>query len=89
MMKFKFCDDCAKKLASEPLCVECHYRYFGKEKLTKPPLGLRPKWLVDELRIEEVKNAMERYIEVNKPIPIEWINEYNDLAEGLAERRRK
>lgn len=46
---------------------------------TKPPLGLTPKSVWDTHRLIEIKEAIKRYIEVNKPIPIEWIEEYNEL----------
>jgi hypothetical protein len=32
-----------------------------KEEIQKPPLGLVPKWLRQEKRLEEVKEAMIRY----------------------------
>lgn len=46
---------------------------------TKPPLGLIPRQIVEELRLSEVIEAIYRYLEVGKKIPLEWIEEYNDL----------
>ncbi len=53
---------------------------INKSELPKPPLGLRPKFIVTESRIQEIKEAIERYIAVNYAIPAEWIEEYNELV---------
>nr|WP_162985123.1 hypothetical protein [Bacillus subtilis] len=50
---------------------------------SKPPLGLTPKWVYDEMRIDEVKSAMYRYLQVDKKIPEEWLEEYNALTETI------
>jgi hypothetical protein len=44
----------------------------------RPPLGIKPKWLHDEQRREDIIEAAFRCYEAKKPIPIEWINEYNE-----------
>ncbi|WP_134982908.1 hypothetical protein [Bacillus velezensis] len=49
----------------------------------KPPLGLTPRWAHDEMRIDEVKSAMYRYLQVDKKIPEEWLEEYNALTETI------
>ena len=46
--------------------------------LTKPPLGLKPKYIAHLQRYEEVKNAIERYVVVEMKIPVEWVEEYNE-----------
>jgi hypothetical protein len=56
--------------------------------MTPPPLGLRPRWLVAEQRIAEIKAAMNRYIEANEPIPSEWLEELHELLTYLRNRRR-
>ncbi|TGE08761.1 hypothetical protein [Hymenobacter fodinae] len=54
----------------------------GQEQ--RPPLGLTPKavWIaqVNLQRLEDIKAAMARYIEVGRPIPDTWLKEYNHLA---------
>ncbi|UBM44974.1 hypothetical protein [Bacillus velezensis] len=45
---------------------------------SKPPLGLTPKWVYDE-----IKSAMYRYLQVDKKIPEEWLEEYNALTETI------
>lgn len=46
----------------------------------KPPPGLKPRWLVDMLRIEEILRAMFAYNANRMPIPEEWVDELNDLV---------
>ena len=50
----------------------------------KPPLGLKPKWVHDYERKCEILDAMERYSEVNFPIPKEWITELRELIKSLS-----
>ena len=45
----------------------------------KPPLGLRPKRFSDIERLNEIRSAISRYYDAELPIPIEWIEEYNQL----------
>lgn len=45
----------------------------------KPPLGLVPRWVINEKRIVSIVDAMNRYIQAGYKIPISWVREYNDL----------
>lgn len=45
----------------------------------KPPVGLRPKHVLNELRAIEILEAMTRYVNAGKCIPNEWINELDNL----------
>ncbi len=45
----------------------------------KPPIGLVPKFIRQEQRLKEVKEAINRYFEAGLEIPTEWIEEYNEL----------
>ncbi|BBI32357.1 hypothetical protein [Cohnella abietis] len=47
---------------------------------TKPPLGLVPRYIRAQQRLEEIKDAVSRRMERNLEIPLEWIEEYNKLA---------
>lgn len=68
----------------------CYYRINPKKKklvkfnmitkAIKPPLGITPKYIVDESRKETISKAIIRYAEVKSAIPIEWITEYNELC---------
>ena len=46
----------------------------------KPPLGLRPRTIADRERFMEVSKAIYRYFNTTQlPIPIEWVEEWNEL----------
>jgi hypothetical protein len=49
---------------------------YGK----KPPLGVKPRYIHDCERHVELAEAIERYLEVGKEIPTEWIEEYNEIS---------
>lgn len=45
----------------------------------KPPLGLLPRNIWEINRLIDIKETIQRYIRANKPIPVDWIEEYNEL----------
>lgn len=57
--------------------------------MKRPPLGLVPKFIWDEARLNEVEGAIKRYKAENLSIPTEWIEEQNALMIGLQERDLK
>jgi len=52
------------------------------EEIVKPPIGLRPKWIIDKERLNEVRSAIVRYYDAGLKIPIEWLKEYNQLIDS-------
>jgi len=52
-------------------------------KYKKPPLGLIPKKFFYEKRLQDIKEAILRYISDSKEIPEEWIKEYNSIIPVL------
>ncbi|WP_419884857.1 hypothetical protein [Paenibacillus sp. B-A-8] len=46
----------------------------------KPPLGLRPRYIAEAQRMDEIKDAVKRYMDAGYPLPDEWIAEYNEIA---------
>ncbi|NRA77299.1 MAG: hypothetical protein HRU18_03740 [Pseudoalteromonas sp.] len=52
------------------------------EQIVKPPIGLRPKWVSDKERLNEVRSAIVRYYDAELKIPVEWIEEYNQLIDS-------
>lgn len=54
-----------------------------EKKLEKPPLGLMPKNIWIEKRIEDIAQAIRRYIESNFHVPQEWIDEKEKLRKQL------
>lgn len=49
------------------------------DKIEKPPIGLEPRWAHDGRRKVAILEAMERYAKAKLPIPLEWIEELEDL----------
>lgn len=56
---------------------------FSITGVAKPPLGLRPRIVVDQLRIEEILEAYDRYKSADYVIPREWSEEYSELMRRL------
>lgn len=48
--------------------------------LKKPPLGLIPRHIRDIERLKEIADALQRYVAHPAVIPVEWIEEYNDIV---------
>ena len=48
-----------------------------------PPVGVKPRWLMDELRFDELVQAFGRRFKRCYPLPIEWVEEYNEICERL------
>lgn len=55
----------------------------------KPPLGIRPRFLITEERIDEIVAAMHRYEEENMTIPLNWFSELKELLSALKSMERK
>lgn len=55
------------------------------DNVTKPPLGLMPRYIWIRLRIKEIIKAMARYHDADMKIPIGWIEELADLEEFPAD----
>lgn len=51
-----------------------------EETYVKPPLGIVPKFIKDAERLTEIQEAITRYMNVDAVIPIEWIQEHNELV---------
>jgi len=54
-------------------CVECDSTW--KPFAEKPPIGLRPEHIWIDARVDEIRQAIARYIETGRPIPHEWLDE--------------
>lgn len=71
------CPTCKSKIG----CVE----YVNCDVKSKPPLGVMPKKIWELQRISDLKDAIDRYANAQINIPIEWIEEYNDLVSSHKE----
>ena len=62
-------------------------------KSEKPPIGLVPKWLHEEIvmtkRMNDILEAVTRYNFANYPVPIEWLEEYTTLKVELTQRAKQ
>lgn len=78
-----------------PDCIHCDYsavcicrvsRHIEpikhEQPVVKPPLGIMPKYIWDEKRLDNLLAAIGRYSAVKKPIPELWVEEYNQLVTG-------
>jgi hypothetical protein len=54
-----------------------------------PPLGVKPYFILREQRIIELKEAIQRFLDGNWPIPQEFIDEYNELTDQLEQENDK
>ncbi len=54
-------------------------------KEEKPPLGIKPRTLVEHQRALELCEAMVRYLKAGRTIPPAWVRELSELrlAQGL------
>lgn len=53
---------------------------MNKYEYKKPPLGVMPKKYHDRGRAIDIWEAIKRYQEVEKLIPIEWFAELRDIV---------
>lgn len=53
--------------------------------LEKPPIGIIPKKIWIEQRINEIRRAVNEYINAGMRVNVEWIEEYNQLLKELKE----
>jgi hypothetical protein len=53
------------------------------ERPVNSPLGIIPKKIWKEQRLRDLRDAIDRYIEANHRVPVEWIKEYNELLEDI------
>jgi hypothetical protein len=51
------------------------------------PEGITPRHFLLEARMQEIAGGIARYAAVYEPIPPEWVEEYNELAERKASRK--
>ena len=56
----------------------------------KPPLGVKPRWLVAEERLGKLLEAMLRYHRAGRAdVPLDWYAEASELANYLQTRKKK
>ena len=58
-------------------------QHAGVSKPTPPPIGIKPRCIMDSTRQSEIVNAMNRYINAKVEIPYEWFDELQDIQYRL------
>lgn len=77
-------DDVLYLRSFEPINKLYGNKFLDSEpKCEKPPLGVMPKYIWDKKRLSDLTSAMQRYLDAEKLIPKEWIDEYNELISTL------
>ncbi|MFL1672632.1 hypothetical protein [Paenibacillus dendritiformis] len=57
--------------------------------IKKPPLYVMPQYIWNQKRIDDLLTAIGQFIEISYPIPIELIEEYNELVIKLKNKKEK
>jgi hypothetical protein len=55
----------------------------------KLPLELKPRWLVEEERANDLGKYITIYQKAGMQIPIAWVEEYNELVKKIEERKEE
>lgn len=53
------------------------------KEVEKPPVGIAPWRIADELRLNDIVQAIIRFRKANRPIPKEWYEERNEILQRL------
>ncbi len=64
-------------------------RLRKEQKIVRPPLGVKPKWLHDEERARELRDAINIRLHCDSDIPIEWVEELNSIFVLLKDRKKR
>lgn len=59
--------------------------YIDCCKDKRPPIGLRPRFIVEEKRCAEIQQAIGRYNHFGKDVPLEWLEELAERKAWLQE----
>lgn len=71
------------KVTSIPLRFKEDTGYHVRFGHEKPPVGLRPRMIAEWARVDEISDAMDRYLQARKQVPDEWIKEFTELMDKL------
>ena len=61
--------------------------FFHQDLPKKPPLGVKPRWLHEEQRLQDLGGAIFRYLSDKMPIQIDWVEEYNEILKRMEEKK--
>lgn len=83
------CTRPCKQLSNNKIEVELSPDFVEASIITKPPIGLTPKWLWIEQRRNEIVKAMGRYKEAGLPIPKKWTKELHQHQTTINQRKNR
>jgi len=65
-------------------CSDCeHWNPKNKDQVPrKPPIGLRPRFVAEAARCQEILDAIKRYQDAKAQVPDEWLSEFDELMRG-------
>jgi len=70
------CEFCGEK----PIYCSCMDNPKMRKTIPKPPIGIIPKFIWIEQRIDELKQAIVRYLDADRLDPVEeWLTEIKEL----------
>lgn len=58
-------------------------------ELTRPPIGIMPKEIWLENRLDEIRHAAGRYLNDLRPVPDQWLEEIDWILEELSKTGAK
>lgn len=80
--RLRYCN-CYEEDYDDPFTPSCSMSISKSPSPTtssKSPIGIKPRKLANEERFKKIRETMARYLDKNLPIPIEWVEEYNEYG---------
>jgi len=82
------CDCCGRHFQAGYISCQNCGRLKGMAGFAKPPLGIKPEWLAEGQRIEEIAGGIARFAGEGKPIPPQWVAELERRIANYNEIRK-
>jgi hypothetical protein len=90
--EFSQCSMCGRTIIKKnTICETCYNQQLVYEAagMKLSPVGIMPKSIWIAHRIEELKEAIKRFLDENYPVPHEWYEEVEDHIRGLQHGSQK
>ena len=90
-----YCRKCNNDVIISPgmlwtgICDTCRFGTYAATQKERPPIGLYPRFLHDEKRLDDVTQAIQRYMNAHETVPAEWWDECNELVEREQKRKER
>lgn len=60
--------------------------FLESTKSMKPPMGVTPRFIIEEKRFNDLRGAINRYAIDGFKIDLDWVDEYNELLDKIKKR---